>query len=160
MKGKKHKFNAVIEKPENSGGAFVSIPLDVEKVFGSRGHIKIKAWFDGHPYRGIAANMGTGCHLVIVRKDIRSAIGKDVGDQVTVELQLDNEERVLGIPDRLARELANAPDEKIFFDSLSYSNRKEYCNWIASAKREETLEKRLTATLEKLRSGKKNPFEK
>lgn len=160
MKSKKHRFKAIIEKPENSGGAFVSIPFDVENVFGSRGHIKIKAWFDGHPYRGIAANMGTGCHLVIIRKDIRAAIGKDVGDQVTVELELDNEERVLEIPESLVKALTKAPKEKIFFDALSYSNRKEYCNWITSAKKEETRENRLRATMEKLKNGKKNPFEK
>ncbi len=49
---------------------------------------------------------------------------------------------------------------KVFFETLSYTNRKEYALWISSAKREATLEKRLNDTLDKLLSGKKNPSEK
>jgi len=84
------KFKAVLENPEKKiDAAFVSIPFDVEEVFGTRGHIKVKVLFDGQPYRGILADMGTGCHVILVRKDVRQAIGKKVGDTITVELEPD-----------------------------------------------------------------------
>jgi uncharacterized protein YdeI (YjbR/CyaY-like superfamily) len=47
-----------------------------------------------------------------------------------------------------------------FFDSLAFTNRKEYVEWIGSAKKDETKQKRLAATLEKLTARKKNPSEK
>jgi hypothetical protein len=47
-----------------------------------------------------------------------------------------------------------------FFDSLSYTNRKEYVVWVDSAKREETKAERLSKTIEKLKAKKKNPSEK
>jgi uncharacterized protein YdeI (YjbR/CyaY-like superfamily) len=47
-----------------------------------------------------------------------------------------------------------------FFEELSFTNKKEYVLWINDAKKEETREKRLVETLEKLKAGKKNPSEK
>ncbi|WP_333819747.1 YdeI/OmpD-associated family protein [Ohtaekwangia sp.] len=157
----KQVFKAVLENPDTSmDAAFVSIPFDVEKVYGTKGQVKVKATFDGHPYRGVLANMGTGCHVILVRKDIRASIGKKVGDIVTVEIDLDTEERVVDVPDELKKALSKNAAAKKIFESLSYTNRKEYANWIRDAKKEETRNKRLTAIIEKLLAGKKNPSEK
>lgn len=155
------KFKAVLENPqEGMDAAFVSIPFDVEEVYGSRGHIKVKALFNGHPYRGILANMGTDCHVILVRKDIRETIGKKVGDVITVEIEQDLEERTVDVPDELKKLLTKNLKARKFFDSLSYTNRKEYAQWISSAKKTETREKRLQETLKKLLGGMKNPSQK
>ena len=157
----RQKFNAVLENPENGiDGAFVSVPFDVAEIYGSKGHIKVKAWFDGYPYRGILANMGTGCHVIIVRKDVRKAIQKKVGDTVSVELEKDTEERVVVLPEVLMQVLTENPKAKIFFDTLSYTNRKEYVTWLNSAKKEETQKRRLEETIIKLLKGLKNPSQK
>lgn len=154
-------FTALIEKPDDGmDTAYVSIPFDVEKVYGTRGQVKVKAWFDDHPYRGVLANMGTGCHIIGLRKDIRLAIGKQAGDKVKVVLERDTEERVVDVPQDLKDALKRSPKAEKFFNTLSYTNRKEYAVWISSAKKEETREKRLASTLEKLLAGKKNPSEK
>jgi uncharacterized protein YdeI (YjbR/CyaY-like superfamily) len=44
-----------------------------------------------------------------------------------------------------------------FFDSLSYTHRKEYCRWITEAKKEETRAARLTKSIDMLRKGIKTP---
>jgi len=44
-----------------------------------------------------------------------------------------------------------------FFDTLSYTNRKEYCRWITEAKREETRQMRLAKSIEMPRSRVKIP---
>ena len=151
----------MLEKPDDGiDGAYVTIPFDVEEMYGTKGHVKVKALFDGHPYRGVLANMGTGCHVIIVRKDIRKAIGKHVGDIIKVEIEPDTEERTIEIPDGLAKVLTKNKKAKSFFDSLSFTNRKEYADWIAGAKKEETREKRLKLLIEKLLDQKKNPTEK
>jgi hypothetical protein len=159
---KKRKiFDAVLENNDpGMDTAFVSIPFDVEKIYGTKGHVKVKAWFDGHPYRGILANMGSSCHVIGVRKDIRMKMSKKIGDTIKVELELDTEERVVEIPKDLKNSFAKSPEAEKFFNSLSYTNRKEYANWITSAKKNETREKRLAETIQKLSQGKKNPSEK
>jgi len=155
------KFKAVLEDPEEGiDAAYVSIPFDVEEVFGTKGHVKVKALFDGQPYRGILANMGTGCHVIIVRKDIREAIRKKVGDTVTVEVEEDLQERVVDVPEDLKKLLTRNAKAKTFFDSLYYTNRKEYAGWISGAKKTETREKRLKETISKLLKGMKNPSQK
>jgi hypothetical protein len=151
-------FQAVLENPNDGmDTAYISIPFDVEEVYGTRGQVKIKALFNGYPYRGILANMGTGSHILIVRKDIREAIGKRVGEKVRVELVEDTEERIVEIPEELKAALAKSPKAKSFYDTLSYTNRKEYATWIGDAKKAETRTKRLKATISKLLKGHKNP---
>lgn len=154
-------FTALLEKPsDGKDTAFISIPFDVEETYGTKGQVKVKALFDGYPYRGVLANMGTGGHILIVRKDIRSAIGKKVGDTVRVELMEDTEERTIEVPLELLTALSKNTKAKNFFDSLSFTNRKEYANWIRNAKKEDTRQKRLKEAIEKLVKGMKNPGEK
>lgn len=140
--------------------AYVSIPFNVQEVYGTKGQVKVKATFDGHEYRGVLANMGTGCHILGVRKDIRQAIGKQVGDVVQVTLEKDEAERVVDVPDELKKILSKNTKAKALFDSLSFTNRKEYALWISSAKKEETRAKRLIEIVPRLLEGKKNPSEK
>lgn len=158
---KKHVFEAIMEKPDKKMDvAYVAIPFDVEKEYGTKGQVKVKASFDGHPYRGVIANMGTGSHIIGLRKDVRAAIGKQVGDVIKVTIEKDEEDRVVEMPEELIKLLSKNKAAKTFYDTLSFTNRKEYAVWISSAKKEETKEKRLADTLTKLLSGKKNPSEK
>lgn len=46
------------------------------------------------------------------------------------------------------------------FQNLSQVNQKEYVEWIEGAKRKDTKNRRLEATVEKLLAGKKSPLEK
>jgi hypothetical protein len=156
-----HKFTAILEKPDDGmDTAYISIPFDVEEVYGTKGQVKVKALFDGQPYRGVLVNMGTGCHVIGVRKDIRASIGKKVGDMVKVEVMLDTEERVVDLPEDLVKAFKKTPKAEAFYKTLSFTNRKEYAVWISSAKKQETHDKRLAETIKKLLAGKKNPSEK
>lgn len=79
-------FEAVIHKVEDIDGAYVEIPFDVKAVFG-RGRVPVHATFDGEPYDGSLVRMGTPCHILGLRKEIRKKIGKQPGDTVKVTLQ-------------------------------------------------------------------------
>lgn len=145
------RFEAAIEAG-SGGGTFVVIPFDVEETYGTRGRVKIQATIDGVAYRGSIAPMG-GRHLLGVVKPIRLEIGKGVGDTVSIVLRQDLEERTVAVPEELAAALAENPDAARFFESLAYTYRKEYAQWIAGAKRPETRARRLETALEKLTRG-------
>ncbi len=68
--------------------------------------------------------------------------------------------RIIALSNEFEKMLAKSNKAKAFYDSLSFTNRKEYALWISTAKKPETLEKRLKSTLKKLLTGKKNPSEK
>jgi hypothetical protein len=61
------------------------------------------------------------------------------------------------IPDDLAKSFKKNKDAQSIFDALAFSHKKEYIEWILTAKREETREKRITETIERLEKGWKNP---
>lgn len=141
------------------GGAFVEVPdAAVQQLGGGRKRLKVKATFDGVPYRGSVAPYA-GKTMIGILKDVRAQIAKDIGDTVEVTLALDEEERVVEIPPELAKALTKSK-MKAVFDALSFSNRKEYAAWIKGAKTDETRERRLLLAIEKLKAGKKNPAEK
>ena len=86
MNGKIYTFDAVIRKVPDIDGAYVEFPYDVRQEFG-RGRVKVRALFDGVPYDGSLVRMGTPCHIIGLRKDIRAQIGKQPGDTVRVSIQ-------------------------------------------------------------------------
>ena len=91
---KNFEFDAIIIKNPEMDAAYIEIPFDVRAEFG-KGRVPVHATFDGHPYDGQLVKMGTDCHIIGLRKDIRAKIGKQPGDSVKVTLR----ERVLPEPD-------------------------------------------------------------
>ncbi len=77
-------FRAVIEEGRG-GGAFVTVPFDVEAAFGKK-RVSVRATIDDRPYRGSLVRMGGPDHILGVLKEIRAKIGKRVGDEVYVVL--------------------------------------------------------------------------
>ena len=77
------------------------------------------------------------------------------GDQVAVR-QARREIDEAG-PDDLAAVFKKNKAETDFFNKLSFSNRKEYLEWIVTAKRPETRKQRVEGTIERLEKGWKNP---
>lgn len=145
----KKTFKAVIQNA-GGGGAFVEVPFDVEKEFGSK-KPKVKALIEGIPYRGTLVRMGSDCHLLLVLKSIREQAGKTFGDEIKVTVEPDTDERVVEIPPELKKAFRADKDAKAFFDTLSYTHRREYVMWINEAKKEETRQNRIAKTIEMLK---------
>lgn len=61
------------------------------------------------------------------------------------------------LPDDLAIALKKNKKEAAYFDTLSFTNKKEYIEWIVTAKREETRKERIKGTIERLGKQWKNP---
>ena len=86
MNEKRYEFTAVIKKVPDIDGAYIEFPYDVREEFG-KGRVKVRATFDGVEYDGSLVKMKTPCHIIGLRKDIRSQIGKQPGDMVQVTIQ-------------------------------------------------------------------------
>lgn len=73
-------------KNRDMDAAYIEIPFDMKAIFG-KSRVLVHATFDGEPYDGQAVKMGTPCHIIGVRKDIRKKIGKKPGDKLHVTLE-------------------------------------------------------------------------
>jgi hypothetical protein len=147
------RFEAVVEAA-GGGGHLVEIPFDVAAVFGAK-RPPVRGTVNGAPFRSTVAVYG-GRYLLGLNREVRDAAGGvSVGDTVTVELELDDEERTVELPSDLRAALD--PDLLAFFESLSYTHRREYVRWIEEAKREETRRRRVERAAELLREGVRTP---
>ena len=155
MAAKKYRFKAKIE-PANGGGTFVFFPYDTDKEFGMKGKVPVKATFDGAAYTGSLIKYGFPQHMLHVPKATREELGKGVGDAVDVVVWKDEEVRTLEVPEEFAR-LMKQEGLLPFFESLSYTHRREYCRWVSEAKKEETRVKRLGKAVEMLKAKVKTP---
>ena len=70
---------------------------------------------------------------------------------------IDATSKTIRLPDDLAAAFNDHKQEKMFFDTLSFTNRKEYVEWIVTAKREETRIQRVKDTIGRLSKKWKNP---
>ena len=79
--------------------------------------------------------MGTDCHIIGIKKEIREQIGKTIGDTVTVTLKKDELPRIVELPDEVKSFFEQHPQHLEFWNSLSYSVQKKNIDSINSAKK-------------------------
>lgn len=73
---------------------------------------------------------------------------------------IDYSNRTIELPFELQQQFSKNQEAAVFFESLSFTNKREYVEWIASAKKEETKSRRLETTVHKLTAKKKTYTEK
>lgn len=135
------EFSAVIQKDAKLDVTYIDVPFNVEQTFGKK-RLKIKVWFDKVLYRGLLTKYKAVYHIII-NKEIRAKVGKNAGETVNIKIEEDTEERTVELPKIIEDFFKNEKQLKTIFDKLAYTHQKEYAVWIAAAKREETLQKRL-----------------
>ena len=69
----------------------------------------------------------------------------------------DSKTKTIRLPDDLASALKKNKKLEAFFNNLAFSHKREYVEWIVTAKREETRKERIKGTLERLEKKWKNP---
>jgi hypothetical protein len=101
-----------------------------------------------------------GRSYIGVRREIRDAAKVMLGDEVELSVEIDAAPRTVELPEDLAVALAGDPEANRIFESLSFTNRKEYVDWVLAAKRRETREQRVAEAPGLLKRGRRTPLER
>ena len=135
-----------------SSGAYFNVPFNAHEVFGTKAQIKVRGTIDGHLYRSSIMPMH-GKHMMVVNKEMREAINKKAGDKVKVIMEIDTSPRIVAVPTDLKKALSRNLKAKKLFQESSYTNQKEYVQWIKDAKKQEPRERRVKQAIERLAKG-------
>ena len=127
----------------------IEVPPAVVESLGRGKRVAVNVTVGAHTYRTTVAPYG-GAYFIPLSAENREAAGVAAGDDVVVEISVDTAPRVMKAPPDLAAALKSAPDAEEFFESLSYSHKRAYVDWIISAKKDETRERRVTQAVEML----------
>jgi bacteriocin resistance YdeI/OmpD-like protein/uncharacterized protein DUF1905 len=131
----------------------IEVPSDVVDALGSGKRPAVRVTLGDYGYLSTVAMMN-GVYMLPVSAEVRANAGVGAGDQVEVGLELDTTPREVIVPDDLAAALAADEAAKTFFDSLSYSNKRRVVLPIEDAKTEETRQRRIAKSVEKLRANR------
>lgn len=156
MNPKPIEFTAIIQQNGEMNAAFVEFPFSTEELFNKKGQVKVKVLFDNKvEYRGSLAKMKSDCHILGLTQEVRKQLGKTFGDEISVALMEDKEERVVEIAEDIVSVFNENPEAKTLFDKMSYTHKKEYIRWIEEARKPETRENRKVKMVQMILDGKK-----
>jgi hypothetical protein len=144
-------FTATLQRPEGVGTwTYLTVPFDAAAVYGVKGQIKVKGTLNGLPFRGSLMPHGNGRHFLVVKKALRDEVGVSQGSVVQVRLDRDTAARAVSVPRDFKQALAANPSAAAAFQTLPPSHQQEYLDYIAAAKKDETRQRRIAASIVKL----------
>jgi hypothetical protein len=127
----------------------IEVPDEAVAELGQGQRPPVRVTIGSYSYRTTVARLG-GRFLVPLSTENRVA----AGDEVEVDLELDNTPREVEVPADLAAALGQDDAALANFEALPYSHRKEWVRWVTEAKKPDTRTTRITKTVQSLHEGK------
>ena len=121
----------------------VNVPHEISRSLGGETHIRVKGRVGGEPFRSNLAPRGGGKHRLFVHSDIWRELGVDVGDDVHIEIEHDEEEWEIAVPADIAEAMPEGSEALEAFQALTVPNRKRFIDRIEEAKTSATRKRRI-----------------
>jgi uncharacterized protein YdeI (YjbR/CyaY-like superfamily) len=145
------KFEAVLEHMEgNLGWVIVRIPLDLAKIWGKRGQLRVKGEINGFSFSSTLFPNGKGRHFLLINKKMQKGGKTAPGMTAKFCLQPDTAPREVSPPKELLRELGQSKRLLKFYESLNKSTKNWITKWTADAKSEDARKRRSQQIAERL----------
>lgn len=156
------RFEALLRRPGgNDRGAewcFLRLPQQASDRLPSRGMVSVAGFFEEVSFVATLAPDGEGGHWLRVEPALLEATNSRAGDPVRLEIAPVEREPEPVVPPALEAALASAPAAaRETWNATTPIARRDWIQWITSAKREETRIKRLAAACDMLAKGKRRP---
>ena len=134
---------------------FLVLPKNASAKLPSRGMTAIEGTINGFPFRATLEPDGQRSHWLKVNRKMCEAAVADAGDVVTLEIAPAAEELEPRVPADLRKALAAAPKARALWSDITPIARRDWIQWITSAKRPETRARRVDNACAMLAAGKR-----
>ena len=141
--------------PENAAWSFLVLPAAASAKLPTRSMITVEGSFAGQDFKATLEPDGQGSHWLKVPRALREASGVAVGDTVALVIAPAAEQPEPKVPADLRKALAATTNARARWTDLTPVARRDWIQWIVSAKKAETRERRIANTCDMLESGKR-----
>ena len=150
-RSKPKSFTAVLEHSgDRLNWTIIRVPLDVAKIWGKRGQLRVKGEINGFAFCTSLFPDGKGGHVMIVNKKMQSGGKVSLGERAKFLMELDTTPRNLSTPAELLRVLGESKRLRKFYDSFSHSYRNYMASWVGEPKSGEARMRRADQIAERL----------
>ena len=144
------KFSATIHKIDIN--PYVQVPDDIlrklqQDANKEKGPIPVKGTLQGKPFSTTVVKFRVLWRLYL-NTDMHRAANVDVGDHVTINIQVDHTPRTVTAPRRFTLALSKNKRAKDAFQKLAPSRQKEILRYLNSLKQAETLERNIEKVIQ------------
>jgi hypothetical protein len=146
------RFRTTLRQEGRTATGF-EVPPEVVTALGTGKRPPVRVTINGYTYRSTVAAYGEVFMLPLAAEH-RTAAGVAAGDDLDVEVELDEAPRVVVVPDDLAAALAGDPAAQATWDTLSYSNKRWHVLNVEGTKNVDTRRRRIEKALAALREGR------
>ncbi len=157
--GSKIRFKAKLLRPaapgRGSSWTFLILPKTASAKLPTRAMTTVEGTINGFPFQATLEPDGQKSHWLKVTNKIRESAQATVGDVVSLEIMPVGEEPEPKLPVDLRKALAAAPKAKALWSDITPVARRDWIQWITSAKRPETRARRVHNACDMLAAGKR-----
>lgn len=144
-------FDAYLERGgDRLNWTIVRVPVDVARVWGVRGQLKVMGQINGFEFRTSLFPTGKGDHILMVNKKMQAGGKVQVAMKAHFVIQPDLAPRKVEVSKELERVLQQSKRLVRFFDSFNYSMRQYMAKWVSEGKKAETRQRRAEELAERL----------
>lgn len=151
-------FKAKLLRPAEAAGSswtFLLLPGSASAKLPTRGRTSVAGSLNGSPFRATLEPDGQKSHWLKVTRKMREAAGAEVGELVSLEIVPVEKEPEPQVPADLREALAAEPKAREIWSDITPLARRDWIDWITSAKRPETRARRVENACDMLAAGKR-----
>jgi hypothetical protein len=153
------RFKAKLLRPASPGKgrswSFLLLPNAASAKLPTRGMTSVEGTINEHPFRATLEPDGQRSHWLKVSSKLREAAGVQEGEVVALAIMPAAKQSEPTLPMDLRKALAAAPAARALWTEITPAARRDWIQWITSAKRVETRARRIENACDMLASGKR-----
>ena len=153
------RFTAELLRPATSAKSvpwtFLTVPRDASARLPARSMTSVEGTLNGVFFRATLEPDGRGSHWLKVGDKLSKEAGVAAGDRVQLEVAPLEKELEPKVPADFRKALAARPEARELWSKITTIARRDWIQWIVSAKQPETRARRIVNACSMLASGKR-----